>query len=293
MILDIRALLALLLIPVFWGAGFPLTHNIVSTISPTAYIWGRMLVATIVMLPFTWRYLKTIDKKTAFICLLLSLLGTATLVSQALALQILNSASTAFCVSLNAAFIPMVQYLFRMKKNNRVDLLSILLAVIGTWVILGGDPNQLSMGYLWGAASALAIACSIVLTGKLAETINVNRVTLVFYQLFFSAMILSFTLNTDDMHSLLSMPVMMTILFVAVLSSAFCLYLQMKYQNRVGNLQTALILNMDLVFAVIFGTMNGEPLSANQLLGSAIMLVAICMGPALSLMFHRKVVRCE
>ncbi|MCE0492901.1 DMT family transporter [Vibrio salinus] len=292
MTLDIKALLSLLLIPIFWGAGFPLTHNIVSNISPLAYIWGRMAIATIVILPFTWRFLTKIDRNTAVICLILGLLSTGSLVSQAIALKTLNSATTAFCVSLNVAFVPVVQFVFRIKKSSKVDSIAIILALIGTWVILGNDSSSMTSGYFWGILSALAIACSIVLTGKLSENIKVNRVTLVFYQLFFGSAVLSCSLSGGDIQSLGSAPVFLTILFVGVLSSAFCLFLQIKYQNRVGNIQTALILNMDLVFAVIFGLVNSENVSPEQLTGVIIMFSAICIGPLFSLMSNKKVAAC-
>lgn len=48
----------------------------------------------------------------------------------------------------------------------------------------------------------------------------------------------------------------------------------MKFQRDVGATKTALILNLDLLFAGIFGLINGEALSSAQIVGGCVAFIA-------------------
>ncbi|MGW4160207.1 DMT family transporter [Streptomyces sp. NPDC004788] len=272
---DRVALLAIFSIPLIWGIGFPLTHNAVAVVDPGLYAFARSLVAMVAMLPFALPVALRANRKAVLGGLVIGLFSALNIISQSYALHYLSSASTAFCVTMSIAFIPFIMPLLGQGRPSKMDLASVAVGIVGALIVLGPDLDDLSVGYLWGAFAAFAIAMTICLIGKLTSGPGeVNRLALGFFQILFGTVALLYFPFQRDLEPLTHTNVWIAIVFMGVMSTALAIYLQTRFQRRVGNARTSVIFNLDLVFASLFGLVNREALGLSQIVGGAVIFLA-------------------
>ena len=274
---DRVALLAIFTIPLIWGIGFPLTHNAVAVVDPGLYAFARSLVATMALLPFALPVALRAGRKALLGGLLLGLFSALNIVSQSYALHYLSSASTAFCVTMCIVFIPFVSAALGQGWPSKVDLASVVVGVVGAFIVLGPDLDDISVGYLWGGLAAFAIAMTISIIGKLTsepESGQVDRLALGFFQVLFGTIALLYFPFQRDLAPLTDTKVWIAVVFMGVMSTAVAIYLQTRFQRRVGSARTSVIFNLDLVFASLFGLANREALSLSQIFGGAVIFLA-------------------
>jgi drug/metabolite transporter (DMT)-like permease len=277
---DRAALVGIFLIPLIWGIGFPLTHNAVARIDPGLYAFLRSLVALLALLPFALPAVLKANRRTVIGGLILGCFSALNILGQSYALSYVSSATTAFLVCLNIVFIPFVMYALGQGAPSKIDLWSVVIGLIGAYIILGPKFNNFSVGYLWGGLAAFAIAMTISIIGKLTSgTVAINRLALSFYQILFGLLAMLYFPFTRSWEPVLEGSVLIAVLFMGMFSTALAIYLQTKFQQRVGGTRTSLIFNLDLVFASLFGLLNKEALSLSQIIGGSVIFLASMLEP--------------
>lgn len=281
---DRSALLGIFLIPLIWGIGFPLTHNAVSRIDPGLYAFLRSLVALIALFPFALPKVMKANRRTLLGGIVLGCFSALNILGQSYALSYVSSATAAFLVSLNIVFIPFVMYALGQGAPSKIDLWSVAIGLAGAYIILGPKFDNFSAGYLWGGLAAFAIAVTISVISKLTSgASSVNRLALSFYQILFGMLAMLYFPLTKSWEPVLDGKVMVALLFMGVFSTALAIYLQTRFQQRVGGTRTSLIFNLDLVFASLFGLINKEALSFGQVVGGSVIFLASMLDPAVKI----------
>lgn len=272
---DRVALLAIFAIPLIWGIGFPLTHNAVAEIDPGLYAFARSLVATAALAPFALPVALRANRRTLIGGLVLGVFSAINMMSQSYALSYLSSASTAFCVTMSIAFIPFVMLLLGQGWPSRMDLASVGVGIVGAFIVLGTHLDHISVGYAWGGVAAFAIAVNICVIGKLtSQPGKVDRMALAFFQLLFGSLALLYFPFHYRLAPLGHTKVWIAVCFMGVMSTALAIFLQTRFQRRVGSARTSVIFNLDLVFASLFGLINGESLTVSQIAGGSVIFLA-------------------
>ena len=284
---DWKAIGAMLLIPLIWGIGFPLTHNAVSDVEPGVYIFGRYLIALLVITPFALKFGIRISTKTLIASVTIGVMQMGSAFFQAKALQTISSAETAFCVCLSAAIIAVYEFCYY-RRIPVGDAVAVVLSLLGVALMSGLYLNGLGIGYLYGLIAAFCISAAIMITGVLSRLLDVSRFTLVFWQLLAGTLIMSYWPVTHGLSGMFKMHVIVAVLFAGVFVSAVCLFIQVTWQRRITDTQTALIFNMDLVFASLFGLINGESISVWQASGCVMMMLAISAAPVMQMLSKNK-----
>ena len=284
---DWKAIGAMLLIPLIWGIGFPLTHNAVSDVEPGVYIFGRYLIALLVITPFALKFGIRISTKTLIASVTIGVMQMGSAFFQAKALQTISSAETAFCVCLSAAIIAVYEFCYY-RRIPVGDAVAVVLSLLGVALMSGLYLNGLGIGYLYGLIAAFCISAAIMITGVLSRLLDVSRFTLVFWQLLAGTLIMSYWPVTHGLSGMFKMHVIVAVLFAGVFVSAVCLFIQVTWQRRITDTQTALIFNMDLVFASLFGLINGESISVWQSSGCVMMMLAISAAPVMQMLSKNK-----
>lgn len=262
------------IIPLVWGLGFTLTHNAVQSIHPGIFAFLRQLIAFLVLLPFCHSLFRQINFTVLKWSFLFALWGTISILCQSFALTTLNSAQTAFYVTLNIIFVPIFSYVLRVGKVSFVDLGAVTLGVISIVVSLGVSFDNFGIGDIFGLCAAVSIALNIVTAQIMLTKCNIDRRLLALVSIGFGVIMLSyFPIHYSASISITS-DIILAVLFQGAISTALASYLQLKYQRRIGATKAALILNLDLVFASLFGTLNGEILNINQIIACIIAFTA-------------------
>jgi len=217
--------------------------------------------------------------------MVLGFFSALNILGQSYALSYVSSATAAFLVSLNIVFIPFALYLLGLGAPSRTDLWSVVIGLLGAYIILGPTFGNFSIGYLWGALAAFAIAMTISTIGKLtAGTVVINRLALSFYQILFGMLPMLYFPLTKSWAPVVEGQVIVAVLFMGVFSTALAMYLQTRFQQRVGGTRTSLIFNLDLVFAGLFGLINKEALSMSQIVGGSVIFLASMVEPLAGLL---------
>lgn len=135
--------------------------------------------------------------------------------------------------------------------------------------------DRFGTGGILGLGASLSIALSIVTVSIMVKKCSANRILLTFLSITFGAILLIpfpiyYAIPDQINHS----SIWSAILFQGCISTAAAYFIQMKFQRDVGATKTALILNLDLFFAGIFGLINGETLSVAQIVGGCVAFIA-------------------
>ena len=262
-------------IPVFWGIGFPLTHNSVQHFSPGLFAFYRQAIAAVCLLPLAIKYRNQINLRVIIGGFFISLWATLSIVCQSYALATTSSAMTAFFVTLNILFVPFLAFVFRLSAIKLVDVITVVLGVISIFVTFHGSISNLETGNLFAFVAAFAIAMNIITVQIITKHATVNKSLLIFFSVLFGMCFLAyFPLNSNNNILLMPASVGWSILYLGGIATALAYMLQITFQKQVGATRTAIILNLDLVFAGLFGLINGESLTLFQVIGGAIALFA-------------------
>ena len=180
------------------------------------------------------------------------------LLCQAYAVTQINSTQIAFYVTLNIIFVPFFAYLLKIWVFDLIEVMAVIIGVISLVINYQGDLQGIGSGDIFGLVSSISIALSIVTTQKMLQSIKAEKVLMTFLSIFWSTCFLLCFLFTNSVNaaSEYNAQAIFAILFQGAISTAFAYYIQLRYQQRVGATNAALILNLDLAFASFFGFLN-------------------------------------
>ena len=154
-----------------------------------------------------------------------------------------------------------------------MQTLSFFLAFVGLYLISGGVEG-FNVGDLLTIGCAVGFALHVVLITKFSKSFEEK-------DLVFSQCLMVATLNT--MFGLsdtwrLSGYTLIIALFAAFFATVYALWIQLKYQKKLGNNLTAMIYLCEPIFAALFSWLIlGERLSFVQFMGCSLMILAIFM----------------
>lgn len=161
---NITAIFILILNYFIWGTNYVLGKFAMDSFPPTAVAGLRYIISTMILLVIANRYLREKMERSDYIHLfVIGFLGYffQTMVNN-IGLHLIGASSAALINSLNPVSITVVSALVLRERIDGIKILGVILAIIGTAVIVG-NPNQhysllgvvlsLSAVILWAFAS--------------------------------------------------------------------------------------------------------------------------------------------
>ncbi|MEG0000830.1 MAG: DMT family transporter [Comamonas sp.] len=267
---------ALLGVTVLWGGTFFVMHAAMAHSGPLFFVGLRFVVAGLVTMLVFRRLMAGITQAEilagsaigASICVAYALLGQG--------LQSIEASKSAFLTALYVPAVPLLQWLLTGRAPHPMAWLGIGLAFIG--LLLVSNPGvaagfALGVGEAATIAGAVVIALEILLIGKYAGQVNVQRVTAI-------------QLLVAGLCALAAMPLAgeavpgfsWLLIGSAVglgLVSAL-IHLTMNWaQQSVSPTRATLIYATDPIWAGIIGRIAGDRLPATALLGAAFIVAGI------------------
>jgi drug/metabolite transporter (DMT)-like permease len=171
-----NAYLLLILTTLFWAGNSVVARGIHEMVPPLALAWLRWTLATLLILPFAWPYLKRDRAVIAAnwpMLLLLGSLGTGLFI--ALYYYGISKTSAINALIINSAvpiFIPLAAFTMYGERIGRLPAIGIAVSMLGVLVILAkGDPGviaslDLNEGDLWVLAAMAVWSIYTVLLRK-------------------------------------------------------------------------------------------------------------------------------
>ncbi|MDI3476138.1 MAG: hypothetical protein PWQ95_1866 [Thermococcaceae archaeon] len=266
-----RAELALLGVTVFWGFTFPAMKVSLKYLPPVLFLAYRFGIASLLMLLiFGRKALKRETLREGFILGLTLFFGHG---FQIVGLKYTTASNSAFITSLYVVFTPFIAYFMLGERVTRRDLTSLVLAVIGLYLISGAG-TSINYGDFLTLLCAISFAFQIVLVHKFGEK---DYLSLTFWQLLWNFIFSSlFTLAFEEQVFPKEPLPWVGVLYTAVFATVIAFTVQLKYQRYTKAQRAALIYSSEPVFGSLAAYITlGETLSARGYLGAALIMSGI------------------
>ncbi|MCA6214630.1 MAG: hypothetical protein PWQ32_1183 [Thermococcaceae archaeon] len=222
-----RAELILLGITAIWGFTFPAMKVSLGYMPPILFLAYRFGVASLLMLLiFRKRVLK---RETLFEGLILGLTLVFGHGFQIVGLKYTSASNSAFITSLYVVFTPFIAYFLLGDKLKARDFLSLIVAIIGLYLISGAS-LKFNYGDLLTIFCAISFAFQIVLIQKFGEK---DYLSLAFWQIFWNFVFSTiYALVFEGFVVPVKMTPWLGILYTGIFATVIAFTLQVKYQKE-------------------------------------------------------------
>jgi drug/metabolite transporter (DMT)-like permease len=266
------AVLAVLATATAWGATFPLVKNVVTRISPEAFIAARFALAGAILMIAARRSLTRALLRPG---LLLGLLVFAGYEMQTHGLITISASRSAFLTGLYVVLVPFFQWRTTGRPRLHVWIASIL-AVIGTTVLIGGGfAARPTLGDVLTLACAFAFAWHVVLSARHSTTETSTALAAIQV---LAVGLLASPLTLFTRPTVWDTKIVAVILFTAIVTTAIAFAALMWGQAHVSATEAAVILAFEPVAAAITSiAFEGEPFTLPFAIGAALILGAMLL----------------
>ena len=272
-----RADLALLLVALIWGSAFVAQRAIAGEIGVLFFNGARFLIGALVVAPLVRNHrgrLATSEKLGALLAGILLFGGAA---FQQFGLRYTTAGNAGFVTGLYVVIIPLLLAIGLRRWPRPAIWAASLLAAAGLFLLSTGGRLALALGDSLEFAGAVFFAVHVILIGFLVKRIQAFQLVAIQYLVCGLLSLVSGLLLEANTWTGLA-PAWWSIVYTGVFSVGLGYTLQAIGQRVAPPADAAIILSMEAVFAALFGwLLLGEMLSAIQLLGGGLMLVAMLL----------------
>ncbi|WP_457751237.1 DMT family transporter [Thermococcus sp.] len=262
---------ALLFVTFIWGTSFPVMKVSVMSVPPILFMMYRFAIASLAMLLFYRRAVLRRDTLLRGFILALTLsLGNGL---QIVGLKYTTAADSAFITSLYVVFTPFLACVILRKGIKSRDVLSLVGAITGLYMISGATLN-LNYGNLLTVICAFSFALQIVLIQLYS---NSDYVSLSFWQIFWSfVMFLIYDVISGNLYLGMGLKAWLAAVYLGVFATFLAFTFQVRYQKETEAHRAALIYSMEAVFAAVLSFIFlGERFTPIEYLGALVILLSL------------------
>ncbi|MEH2225450.1 DMT family transporter [Nostoc sp.] len=269
--LRFKGIILLIFVNLSGATTFPLTKDIVSSLSPSALIASRFVIAAAVF-ALNLRNINAILFRDGTV---LGLLLFFLLAIETIALKTIPANRAAFIVSLSALIVPLLGWL----SGKRVLLRTFLtagVAVIGIGIMFW-EGGELRIGDLLMFVDTFIYAAYLIFLERVAPRHPTLPLTSV--QLMFVAVLGVLWNNTQIFNQFeVIRQHWGVILYLGLVSTAAVIWFQTLAQQWVSSDEAALLYTLEPLFATIFSfSLLGEHLGIRGLIGAILVLFALVL----------------
>ncbi|MBN3926950.1 DMT family transporter [Nostoc sp. NMS4] len=266
-----QSVILLLFTTLIWGTTFPLLKNAIDSLSPSALIGSRFLVAALACLPFGFK----LNRRLVRDGIILGTLLFTAFTTQVIGLESTSASRAAFITSMNVILIPLIEALMG-RSVSLIAFLSAFLALAGIGV-MSWEGGSLNIGDLWVFGCAVCYAIYILVLEVFASRHNSIKLTAL--QLFVVAVLGTIWAAPELVDQIRAIKAnFVVILYLGIVATAAVTWTQAFAQQWVPATQTAIIYTLEPVFAAIFSfLLLRETMGVRGFLGASMILVSILL----------------
>ena len=273
---SLKADLALILVTIFWGAGFPATKIALQTMTPYYHIGIRFAVASLLLSLLFFKKLRNLNKSLIKPALILSSLLFATYAFQTVGIQYTTASKSGFFSGLAVLIVPLFSIFYLKTKLELKTIISVATATLGLFLLsyTGSDFN-FNIGDFLTILCSICYAWQLLFTGTYVQKHDATLLAIV--QLFFVSLYgMAFAVILEPIPVNMSVPSFWSLMFSAVFCTAFAFWMQTTAQKFTAASHIALIFTMEPVFGALtsFLLLN-EMLGARGIIGGILIVSAM------------------
>jgi drug/metabolite transporter (DMT)-like permease len=271
--------ITLLGISIIWGGTFPLIKVALQDNSPYAFLALRFLIASFLLATVFRRKMMSASRKALKAGFLIGVFIFIGYITQTVGLKYTTASKSGFITGLYVVFTPVLAYLILKTTLPRKQILAVLLASVGLFLLSGIDPRSPHMNYgdFLTLICAIAYAFSVVLIGKYAKenssaVLATTQILTVWIFCTLSWVIIEpFSLPTSTIA-------WVVLLFTAIFGTSLAFLVQNYAQKYTTATKAAIIFTAEPVFALIFSfLLLGETLSQEGIVGATLIVVGMLL----------------
>lgn len=275
---------------IIWGASFVIIKDTLN-VAPACWLMAvRFLIATVLMAVIFWKRLRdNFDWSHVLAGGVLGVLYGAGFAVQNLGLAYTTPGRSAFLTATYCVLVPFINWVVIHRRPGAPSLVAALLSIVGIALISLGDDMRPSLGTgEWlTLLSAVFFALQIVFVDMLSSSHDMTTISVV--QLGFMSLtcaVFSLALGEQaPVPSGLGTSFWLSLAYLVVLSSCVTTLIQNVGQTVVPPAQSALLLSLESVFAVIASVIfYHEQLTPQLVLGFSLVFLGVLaseLGPML------------
>ncbi|HHW22064.1 MAG TPA: DMT family transporter [Clostridiaceae bacterium] len=273
----ILAEMSLLLVTLIWGSGFIATEYVIKANWGTSLIMtARFIIAAIAMAAALNKKIMKITKYELIHGSIAGVFLFLAFYTQTLGQSATTVSNAAFFTATNVVMVPFISWAVNRNRPGIRTILLTIMALAGAGVLSFKDGIfTLGTGDLIVLLCAFFFASQITYTEKATKGSDPARVN--FVQIM-SAAVLSaivFIIQGVGIGSADVLQGILPILFLGVLSTCLCFFLQTSAQKHVTASNAGVILSLEGIFGGLFSVLLGlEPLTVNLVIGGVLIVGA-------------------
>ena len=284
------SLLSALLCTFIWGTTFIAQDTGMDTIGPLTFNAVRFLVGFIFIIPiaFIFENKKIVNEINNNIKLFLKLsfwiglfLFLGTFLQQA-ALLYTDVANAAFFTVFYVPMVPIILFMFYSKKIHWSIWPSVLLCVVGVYLLTDFTDATVRFGDGLVILCALFWALHIIFIGKFTQNFNIPLFFGALQGLIVSFFSFLFAIFFEDISIINILNESASIIYAGVLSGGIAFTLQIYAQKKISPAPSAIIFSLEGVFAAIAAwIILDQVLGLNNLIGCFLILIGVIISQIL------------
>ncbi len=268
--------MGLLYCVIIWGATSIVTKAALDSVHPISMVGIRFFIAALILIPWVLkRKNKARHLKEGFI---LSIFMALMFFCFTVGLVYTTASNAGFIGGVFIIFIPVFLFLFSGKRPKGIQIISIIIVLLGLWLLTGGAKD-------FNRGDALILACAafysahLIITDKYVKA-DADAILLAFHQFWMVALV-SFLLAAIMNYPLgvQSSGAWAAIMFLAIFPTLTAFYIQMLAQKKLDPFTVGLVFTLEPLFAAAFAwTLGGEKVVYIKALGGFIIFLGMVVG---------------
>ncbi|MEM1772654.1 MAG: DMT family transporter [Desulfurococcaceae archaeon] len=275
---KLAGILSLIMTNVLWGTSFVFIKLSMNEINPFTYTFMRTLVATLAISPIT--IFKLMRRRLHITSLTRGLLVgfaySTGLCLQAAGTAYIDPSTSAFITGLSTIHVHLYSAIAN-RKYTKFDLLSLLIAILGLFV-LTSPAGGLGVGDLLVFSATFAWAAQVILISKHGKSSMIEFLTGTFAAgLFFAPLSLFSGININT-------STLLYLLYLGIVCSIGATFFQVFGQRYISASTAALLFLLEPVLATFFSIIMGlEELSIHKVIGGGLILLSLYLATVIEL----------
>ena len=279
----LQANFLLLIAALIWGTTFVAQQVVLDNLGPFLYTGLRFLLGALIIVPMALReYVRLADREIrldgadwlAGISLGGLLFGG--IILQQIGIGETTVTNAGFLTALYVPLVPLLAWLLHRHRPHWLTWPAVSCSLFGTWLLAGGELNELSSGDWWVIASTFFWGLHVLYVGRVAARKGTPILVALTQFLVCGSLALIWGLLTEPLSGERLLAALPAILYGGVLSVGVGFTLQVVAQRHTGAADAAVLLSSETLFAGLAGALVlGERLAPLQLAGCALIFTSI------------------
>jgi len=274
---ELLATILLIITTILWGSSFIITKTVTKEIPVLFYLGLRYFIALIGMVPFLIYY-TNFNRKLMQYGTISGLFFFIAMVFQTYGLQYTTAGKAGFITGLSTLIVPFMIWILFKRHFKKKIWLAVFLSIIGMAFLFLENTSYFLIGDFLVFICAISYALFIVLNDTFLKFVDLYLYSFVQLSTLVILLFIGSCIMQESIHMIsFDLELLFLLIYMGIFVSTLTVIFQNWAQKQNRNpTQTAIIFNLEPVFAVVFAfIIAGEILTWFQLIGCCIIFISV------------------